>query len=219
MARKQRTVAVIGLGAFGTVIARELTRMGDDVIGIDCDEVRVTDLADEIHSTLQLNATDIKALMQCDLSSCDCIVVAIGDNMQANILACMNVMKIQKCPVWAKADNEAHEDILRAVGVQNIVRPEHDYGLRIAQVLHNPSVEDYLSLGGRNYLIKVSVPKTTVGKRLDDLDLKHYGVSCLGIFREGHPVEANLSEHVMVEGDTLLIHGSRPDLRRFADEI
>ena len=217
MAQKQRTICIIGLGTFGTVLARELTRMNDRVVGLDCDESRVSDLADEPHSTVQIDATDNKALSQIGLDACDSIVVSIGDNIQANILACMNVLKLTDADLWAKADNEQHEEILRAVGVRHIVRPDQDYGLRIAQALHNPGLSDYLSLGDRKYVMKILIPERLAGRALSALKLSDLDLVCLGIFRDGELMSQDLEMLSLEAEDALLIYGMRPDLRRLAD--
>jgi trk system potassium uptake protein TrkA len=217
MANKRRTVAIIGLGLFGTVLSRELTRMGDRVLGLDSDEKRVTNLADEIDSAMQVDASDLKALKECGLEACDSVVVSIGENMQANILATMNVQELGFKQVWVKAQSDAHLKILTAIGIQNIVRPEQDFGLRIAQVIHNPRMSEYLALGAGKYVAEIEVPEQLFGTSVGKLKLEQYDLRCLGVFRSGDVLEAELDSIKLIEKDSLLIFGKRPDLRRFAD--
>lgn len=217
MANKSRTVAIIGLGLFGTVLARELTRMGDRVVGLDSDASRVTSLAGEIDSAMQVDASDLKALKQCGLEACDSVVVSIGENMQANILASMNVQEIGCKQIWVKAQSEAHLKILTAIGIRDIVRPEQDFGLRIAQVIHNPRVTDYLALGGGQYVAEIKVPEQLFGLCVGKLKLAHFDLRCLGVFRSGGLMDAQLETIELAASDRLLIYGKRPDLRRFAD--
>ncbi|WP_084420130.1 potassium channel family protein [Henriciella litoralis] len=219
MANKRRTVAIIGLGAFGTVLARELTRMGDIVIGLDRDESRVSQICDEIESAMQVDASDMKSLKQCGLDVCDCIMVSIGEDMQASILTAMNVQELG-CPIlWVKAQSLEHIKILKALGITNIVHAEQDYGLRVAQVIHNPRVSDYLSLGKGKYIAEIKVPEQLTSTKIGDLRLDPHGLRCLGVFREGALLETEIAKITLVADDSLLIYGERPDLRRFADEF
>ena len=219
MANKRRTVAIIGLGAFGTVLARELTRMGDRVLGLDSDEKRVSSLCDEIDSAMEVDASDLKALKQCGLEVCDCVVISIGENMQANILAVMNVQELDIPQIWVKAQSVAHTKILKAIGITNIVHAEQDYGLRVAQVIHNPRVSDYLALGEGKYVAEIKVPEQLVDKLAGQLRLAPHDLRCLGVFRNGALLEGDLDTIALAANDSLLIYGKRPDLRRFADEF
>jgi len=118
MPNKSRNVAIIGLGTFGVSVARELTRMGDNVLGIDDDPARVSMICDEIKSSMQVDATDDKALSQCALETYDAVLVSIGENTEASILVAMNVVELGCRQVWVKAQTETQRKILNAIGVQ-----------------------------------------------------------------------------------------------------
>lgn len=220
MPYQHRTVAVIGLGTFGKSVARELTRMGDRVLGIDIDPKRVTDLADEIDSTLQADTTDIKALKQCGLESFDAIVVAIGRVTDASILTCLNVLELDLKNIWVKAQSPSHAKVLRAIGIENIVHPEGAYGARLAQMLHNPLVVDFLSLSSDVFIVQMAIPHNLIGLKLSKLNLrKKFDVKCAGI-TEGNTLRINDCENTPLEnGETMLIVGTRPNIRRFADSL
>lgn len=220
MPYQHRTVAVIGLGTFGKSVARELTRMGDRVIGIDIDSKRVTDLADEIDSTLQADTTDIKALRQCGLDSFDAVVVAIGRVTDASILTCLNVLELELTNIWVKAQSPSHAKVLRAIGIENIVHPEGAYGTRLAQMLHNPLVKDFLYLNDETFIVQMAVPHNLIGQKLSKLKLsKNFDVKCAGII-QGNNVNIDDCEDVtLANGESMLIVGTRPNLRRFADSL
>jgi len=153
MANKSRNVAIIGLGTFGVSVARELTRMGDNVLGIDDDPARVSMICDEIKSSIQVDATDDKALSQCALETYDAVLVSIGENTEASILAAMNVIELGCRQVWVKAQTETQRKILKAIGVHHVVLPEQRFGTHIAQIIHNPHLEDFISLGDGQYIV------------------------------------------------------------------
>ncbi len=218
--RQQRTVAVIGLGTFGKAVARELTKVGDRVLGIDIDKNRVAALADEVDSTLQADTTDIKALRQCGLETFDSVVIAIGRVMDASILTAVNVLELGFPNVWVKAQSTTHHKILKAIGISNIVLPEGEYGYRLAQMLHNPLVKDFLTLDSDAFIVQMAVPHSMIGRELSELKLqKKFNVSCVGIALGGEVRVLDCETKTLKSGEHMLIAGSRANIRRFADSL
>lgn len=220
MGNRHRTIAVIGLGIFGKAVARELTRVGDRVLGIDINARRVSDLADEIDSTLQADTTDLKALKQCGLESFDAVVVAIGRVMDASILTSLNVLELGLSNVWVKAQSDKHSKILKAIGIFNVVQPEGAFGIRIAQMLHNPLLKDFLTLSADTFIVQMAVPKQMIGHRLAELKLqKIFDVRCVGVIHDTEVKVEGSEAIVLASGDDLLVVGKRLDIRRFADSL
>lgn len=218
--RQQRTVAVIGLGTFGKAVAQELTAVGDRVLGIDIDEGRISSMADELDSTLQADTTDIKALKQCGLETFDAVVIAIGRVMDASILTAVNVLELGFPNVWVKAQSGTHYKILKAIGITNIVLPESEYGFRLAQMLHNPLVKDFLSLGSDAFIVQMAVPHSMIGRTLSELKMqKKFDVGCVGIALGANVRVTECENSILNSGEDMLILGSRANIRRFADSL
>jgi len=112
MARETRSFAVIGLGAFGSAVATELARFGNQVIGVDTDERRVAQLADTLHSAVILDTTDEGALREAGIDRYDVALIAIGRDIQASILTTMNLKLMGVGTIWVKAANKTHHRIL-----------------------------------------------------------------------------------------------------------
>ena len=218
MAIKSRNVAIIGLGTFGVSVARELTRIGDNVLGIDEDPARVSLICDEIKSSVEVDATDEKALSQCALESYDAVIVSIGENTEASILVAMNVMELGCKQVWVKAQTETQKKILKAIGVHHVVLPEQRFGTQLAQMIHNPRVEAFMSSGDGQYIVTMKISNAFTGKLLADLDFENtYKISCVGILTAGEFVKFERYDDPIKENDKLVLVGSRTQLRKFSD--
>jgi len=218
MANKSGNVAIIGLGTFGVSVARELTRMGDNVLGIDDDPARVTMICDEIKSSVQVDATDSKALSQCALETYDAVLVSIGENTEASILAAMNVMELGCRQVWVKAQTETQRKILKAIGVHHVVLPEQRFGRHVAQIIHNPQLEDFMSLGDGQYVVMVEVPTSLAGKLLTEFKFeKDYNISCMGVYADGVFSGPAEFKDALKENDKIILFGTRSQLRKFSD--
>lgn len=213
----RRHIAVIGLGTFGCAIARELTRMGDSVVGIDVNARIVDTLNGEFDTVLQADATDLKVLDHAGLDSCDAVIVAIGDDMQASLLTTMQVMKIGVKALYVKAQTPEHGQILQAMGVQNLLQPEQASALRMAQLLHNPAMQDFMNLGNGNYVAAMRTPPGANCRTVSDINLSDYDLSCVAIDIGERLITAlDLGAHTLGVDDRLILVGKRDDLRRFA---
>jgi trk system potassium uptake protein TrkA len=218
MANKSRNVAIIGLGTFGISVAQELTRLGDNVLGIDNRPSRVSMICDDIKTSVEADATDKKALSQCGLETYDAVLVSIGENTEASLLAAMNVMELGCQRVWVKAQTETQRKILKAIGVHHVVLPEQRFGTQIAQIIHNPHVEDFMSLGSGQYVVTIETHGGLAGKHLDDFNFeKAHSIKCMGVFKDEEFVIAGNFKGPLGETDKLILLGTRSQLREFSE--
>jgi len=217
---KPRTFGVIGLGTFGSTVATELARFDNYVIGVDIADGPVEAMAETLRETVIADGRDEKALREAGIGQCDVVLIAISNNLEANIFCAMNVKLIGIDHIWAKADTRTHHRILSRLGVERVIHPEQQMGQRIAQMLHNPSVRDYVSLGNGFYAVTMVVPESQSGKKLSTLDLGgRFDVRCLEIMRGRDLLNDREPDPVLEIDDRMLVLGTRPDLRRLSESF
>lgn len=161
--------AVLGLGRFGSAAAHELIRLGHSVLGVDADPKLVNHYADELTRAVIADATDKQALEELGLDNMDTVLVAMGGELQANLLCVVHLKELGISPLWVKASSHAHHLILRKLGVERIIHPEEEMGLRVAQALSYPMVEDYISLGNGDFIVEIHVAERLQGESLQQL--------------------------------------------------
>ncbi len=215
-----RVFGVIGLGNFGGTVATELTRFGNHVIGVDLSEARVSTFAERLSQAIIVDARDDAALREAGLGECATALIAVGEDLEASILAAINLKLIGVDTIWAKANTRTHHRILSRLGVDRVIHPEVEVGQHIAQVLHNPLVRDYVSLGNGYHVVNFRVPKSLEGKRLADLSYgRKHNLRCIGVMR-GTDFVGRDDEACALQGDDLLLLlGQRKDLRDFAASL
>lgn len=215
-----RIFGVVGLGSFGGTVAKELQRFGNHVIGVDISEACVAAHADDLAQAMIVDARDDGALREAGLSECDVGLVAMGDDLEASILAAINLRLIGVKTVWAKASTKTHHRILAKVGVDRVIHPEVEVGQHIAQVLHNPLVRDYVSLGNGFHVVNFRIPETLEGKNLNDLPhASKFELRCIGVMRGTSYVGQDGTGCTLERDDLLLLLGKRKDLRNFAASL
>jgi trk system potassium uptake protein TrkA len=209
-------VTVIGLGVFGSTIALELARLRHDVIGIDTMASRVNDIADHITQAVVADARDERVLRELGVHESDVIVVAIGEDIEANILATLLAKSMPKPKVWAKALNHNHHQILKKLGADQIIHPEHEMGLRVARALIYPEVVDYISLGHDYFNVEVRASERLAGKKIDALHLDTNGLRCLYVKTQDHIMVPVDEQYRFELGDQIVLLGTLSNLRKIS---
>ena len=210
------SIAVIGLGTFGATVARDLSTADHHVIGIDVDEARVKALADELGNVVAADARDERALRDAGVDQCDIVVIAMGEDLEANIVGAMNARLLGVGQVWVKSRSRIHRRILSKIGVDRVVNPEQDMGHRVAQTIHNPHVTDYMAVGHAQTVVSLTAPKRLQGRKLSAVDFARHGIECLGLEREGKLIRVS-ADPTLAKGDTLMLFGRRPALQAFGE--
>jgi len=178
---RKKVYAVIGLGTFGSSIARILSEKGQQVIAIDKDEQRVQEIADSVTKAVVADATDDKALKTLDISDIDYAIVSIGDNMESSILITLMLKEMGVKFVIAKGLNEMHGRVLSRIGADRIVFPEIEMAEKLALSLLSPNILEEIYLSSDFNMIELVAPANFVGKNLKDIDVRaKYGVTLIG---------------------------------------
>ena len=164
--------AVIGLGAFGTAIARELTRHGGEVIAVDKEMEPVERIKDDVAYAVRLDATDPKVMEAHDLHEADVVIVAIGNQFESVVLIAVELMQLGVKHLVARAETDTQRRILERLGVPEVLSPEEEVAKHMAQRLLNPGVVDLFRLSEDYSIVEIHTPERFVDKSLAQLKLR-----------------------------------------------
>lgn len=220
MARKanKREFAVIGLGRFGSAVARSLLGRGHPVLGIDRSREVVQPLADELTEALILNATDEEALRSVDIALYDAVVVAINDDFEDELLTTLTLKKLGVKRVVGVASDERQKTILLKVGVDEVVMPENDSGERLGLLLTLPNLIERLALGEEHSIAEMRVPKAFAGRTVAQVNFAEtYHATLLAVKRKGKLIMPPDADLRLDSDDVLVVIGQNDDVRRIAE--
>ena len=206
--------AVIGCGRFGSSVASTLYSLGHEVVAIDIDEERIQDISDYVSYSIQADVTDEVVLGDLGLANFDTIVVSIGSNYQASIMATLIAKEHGVKTVIAKAQDELHGKVLKRLGADKIIYPERDMGIRVAHNLVSSSILDFIKLSPDYSVLEIKALSEWEGKSLEDLSLsRKYGVNVVAI-RSGKDVNVSpYGSDVINKGDIIVIIGATDNLK------
>ncbi|MFD2610310.1 potassium channel family protein [Deinococcus taklimakanensis] len=215
---KTKQCLVIGLGRFGTAVATTLYEMGHEVVAIDQIEENVQRVMNLVTHAAIVDASDERALRAIGASDFDVVVVAIGTDVQANILATMNAKSLGAPYVVSKAIDEMARRVLERIGADLVIRPEHDMGVRLARQIATPNIVDTLDLGGDYAIVEIEANERLRGT-LRDLNLTgRFGVQVIAVSRAGKVEVSPRAEDDLRPHDKLVVVGtshSLDELRRY----
>jgi trk system potassium uptake protein TrkA len=217
---KKNQFAVIGLGRFGTSLSKELINLGYEVLGIDKDVDIVDEMSAVLTHAVVADTTEEEVLKSLGIRNFDCVVVAIGDDIQASILTAILLKDMGVKTVVAKALSELHGKVLNKLGVDRIVYPERDMGIRVAHQLVSPNLLDYIELSNDYTIVELSVPKSLSGLTIKELAPRaKYGCSVVAINKKDGDIIAPTADDRVSENDIMVIIGTNEQIEQFEKEV
>lgn len=200
-----KSYVVIGLGRFGTHIAEQLYKNGQDVLAIDKSEENVNEIADAVTRAVCADCTDPAVLRALGVGDCDCAVVAIGSDLAASVLVTMNLKTLGVANVICKAYDETHCAILKKLGADQAVIPERAVAEKLADTLTSPNVLADIELSEDFGIIERMPPKGWPGKSLRELNVRaKYGVNVIAV-KNGEKINASLGADYVIAPDDILV--------------
>ena len=190
---KQKTIGILGLGIFGSSVCKTLANYDCDVIAIDLDIKNVHRIEEYVTTCAQGDITDFDTLKNLGLDNCDTVIISTGSNLEATILAILNVKQLGVDNIIVKARNKTYMNIFNQLGCNRIVRPEREMGEKIARDLMRNKIVDAIDLDEENAIIEFLVPSSWLNKSLVELDVRrNYNINVIG-YRDSKNHKLNLS--------------------------
>lgn len=221
----KKQYAVIGLGRFGSEVARILALNKFDVIAVDRNEHRVKDLADTVTLAVQLDATDEKALREAGIQNVDLAVVSIGENIESSILVVMLLRDIGIKNIVAKAVSDLHGRILSQLGAKKVVHPERDMAHKVAYSLMRSDILELIELSPEYSIAEIPAHESIWNKSISDTNLRaKYGLTIIAInnvlaedSNNAWNINPNPSD-VIKKGDTMVVLGRNRDIEKLSEK-
>ena len=208
-----KSVVVIGLGLFGSSVARQLCALGAEVLAIDTNSELVQQLSGDVTTAAVADARDLEVLRALGAQECDCAVVAIGDDLAVSVLATMNLKELGIPRIICKAHDETHRKVLEKLGADKVVIPEREVAEKLARSMTSHNVLDFIELSSDYGIVEINAPKAWIGKSLKELDVRaRLGVNIIAIERNDKVSVSPRAEFELAKNDILVVLGDYDSL-------
>lgn len=204
----KKQFVVIGLGRFGTSVAKTLYQLGHDVLAVDANEERIQNILEDVTHAIQTDATDEENLKSLGINNFDVAIVGIGVDIQDSVMITLLAKEIGIKYVIAKANTELHAKILYKIGADKVVFPERDTGVRVAYDLVGDNVLDYIELSSEYSIAEIMSSEEWHNKTLGELDMRaKYGINVVAVKRKDDIDISPNSDYVIAKGDVIVAIG------------
>ncbi len=211
---------VIGLGNFGSTVARTLHSIGHDVIAMDRDEDRVDRMARAVARAAVGDGTDTRTLQQIGAEDADAAVISTGDNITASAMSALLLRELGVPEIYVKVISDDHSRLIEKIGVTETIFPERESGVRLGKRISSRSLLNYVALGENFSLQEMAVPESWVGQSLRQLELpRKRGISVVAVhdMLNDRILSVPDADAPLKESDTLLMAGNDEDLAKAAE--
>ena len=200
-------VIVLGLGRFGTAVARSLVHLGHEVLAVDERPEIVQRYASDFTHVVAADTTDTEALRQIGAEQFEVAVVGIGTDLEASVLTVLGLLDLGVKEVWAKAISGKHAAILERVGATHVVRPESQMGKRVAHLVTG-TMTDFIEFDDGFAIARTKAPVCTSDRTLTDSAVRQkYGVTIVGVKTRGQDFTYAQADTFVTVGDELIVSG------------
>jgi trk system potassium uptake protein TrkA len=209
--------AVIGLGSFGSNVAKTLYEKENEVVAIDKDKEKIEAVKDFVSHAVQMESANKENLQALGIKEMDVVVVSLGPEMEASILTVLFLHELGAKRIVAKALTEDHAKVLEAVGATEVIYPEKDMAIKIALRLNSPNILDYFPLLSGVSIQEIAPPEKFIGKSLKELDLRNkYGIQVMAIKEviTEKMTYVPKADFVIKDSDILIVMGGEKQLAK-----
>lgn len=209
-----KSYAVLGLGSFGKSVARSFMELGIEVLAVDRNKIIVNEIASEVTYVVQMDVTNEDALKSIGVEKMDGVIVAIGENLEASVMATLLVKELGVPYVVAKAETEMQKKILEKIGADKVVFPEKEMGVRLAKNIAGNFL-DVFDLSSKDSMVELKVKEEWIGKSIRELDFRNrYHLNIVAFRRDGKLDSFPDPDDVLQRDDIIITVGKNEDLSR-----
>lgn len=210
-----KSFVVIGLGRFGSRIAKKLYSMNCEVLAVDIDNEKVQQIADNVTQAVSVDAQDKDVLRALGVRNCDCAIVCIASDLSSSVFITMNLKELEVPFIVAKAQGTMHQRILEKLGADLVVIPEREMADRLAHKLVEPNILDFIEISEDYSLVEEQAPEAWFNKSIKDLSVRaRLGINIIAV-KNGKDINiAPGGDYIVRNGDILVILGKDDALNK-----
>lgn len=209
-----KSFVVVGLGRFGSNLARELCAQGCEVLAVDIQSDLVQQISSDVTHAVVADGRDKEVLKSLGVRDMDCAIVGIGGDLTASVLVAMNLMELGVPHIVCKAHDEMHRRVLVRLGVNRVIIPEQEQAVRLARGLSSRKVLDFIELSDEYGIEEIPAPAIWHNKSLKKLNLRAaYGINVIAIGSGEKFAIAVDGDYVIQKHDRLLVLGDNDALK------
>ncbi|MBS5949392.1 MAG: TrkA family potassium uptake protein [Clostridium sp.] len=210
---------IIGIGRFGFALAKTLIEAGKDVVVLDSDEYKIKQIRSYTDNAFVVNNLNKETLLETGIQNCDTVFVCIGEKIDVSILTTLNVINMGVRRVIAKANTYEQGCVLKKIGAE-IVYPENDMAIRIANRLLNEEALEFIELNNDIHIEELRATNRIDGKSILKSKIRNeFNLNIIAVERDEETMIEVDPEYILRENDLIVVIGKKANIRRFEEYL
>jgi len=222
---------VIGLGNFGSTLAKTLTASGNEVVAVDIDMQKVEAVKNEVSLSVALDTRELHSINSLPIEECDAVIVAIGEDFAASIMTVAQLKQLKAKRIICRTFSPLHTTVLESLKVDEILLPEQDAAYKLAKRINMQNVINALELNSAYSIVEIKAPSRYIGKQIAEIDFKgryQLDVITVKVFKEvnnifgvrtkDYEIPTEYLKTVLNKNDVLVIYGKNADIAKMTSE-
>lgn len=210
---------VIGLGRFGTALANALAESGHEVLCLDRDEKKIKRIQEVVAQAFVCEELDKDTLREAGIQNCDTVIVCVGEEVQASIITTLNAIELGVSRVISKAVSAEHGRVLKKIGAE-VIYPERERALRLAQVLTNSRAIDHIELSPKYAIVEFNLEEAFSGKCVQEMQFRtNYGLNIIAIITQDETIVEIDPAYIFKQYDAIVAVGTKENIARFEKDL
>lgn len=207
-----KSFLVIGLGRFGSHLAKNLAALGNEVMAIDRDEEKVLQITPFVTAAQVGDCQEEGAMDHLGVANFDVCFVCINDDFQGSLEVTWALKEQGARYVVARADRERQIKFLKRIGADQVVHTEKDMASRVAVKYSAPNAFDYIEITSEYVILEIETPGSWVGHTVAQVGVRaKYQVNVIGVKHDEHITPLVDPDYLFLAGEHLIVAGSKRD--------
>lgn len=210
---------IIGIGRFGFALAKTLIEAGKEVVVLDSDEDKIKQIRSYTENAFIVNKLNKETLEETGIQNCETVFVCIGEKIDVSILTTLNVINMGVKRVIAKANTYEQGCVLKKIGAE-IVYPENDMAIRIANRLLNEEALEFIELNNDIHIEEIRVTDKIDGKSVIKSKIRNdFNLNIIALERNEETIIEVDPNYILRENDLIVLIGKKDNIRRFEEYL
>lgn len=211
----KKSVLLIGLGRYGTHVARELSELNHDVLAVDRNEERINGAMQYVTSAQIGDSTNEEFLRSLGVDNFDVCIVTIGKDFQSSLETTSLLKELGGKLVVSRASADVQEKFLLRNGADEVVYPEKQLAKWTSIRYTADHILDYVEMDAEHSIFEVAIPEKWIGRKVGEIDIRRkYNINILATKVNGKMDLAVTPETVLAANKTMLVFGEDKDLQK-----
>ena len=211
-----KSILLIGLNHFGSLLARQFYENGHQVMAVDRDESRVNAVLPYVTSAQIGDSTSEAFLRTLGVNNYDVCIVTIGGDFQSSLETTSLLKELGGRLVVSRADREVQAKFLLRNGADEVINPEKQIAEWAAIRYASNHILDYIRLDEDHAIFEVPVPEDWAGKSIGQIDIrKKFGITIMAVKTDGKMNLSVTPETVLDGSKTMLVLGQQKSIRKY----